>query len=262
MLKQKGLSARNPTISLIYMNTGIQLTATNQTSPRRIPRSLSVHIRYIVVLIYSVICVTNCTTKNSGDIIEPVMERSGNDIGSDGYKAGIGDAIDIFILEDNSFNGLYVVRASGDIILPKAGRVPVLGMKLEEIESSVKKILESNQLTQATVIADPVRRGTGDGKTVMAGMNVYLTGPGVMRQGRALVPFVGDARVTAFQAITDGGGFAAFASKKRSYLLRKDHAGRTQRLPIDFLKIEKGLATDPVLQDGDTIVVPQKLFGF
>ena len=102
MLKQKGLSARNPTISLIYMNTGIHLTATNQISPRRIPRSLSVHIRYIVVLIYSVICVTNCTTKNSGDIIEPVMERSGNDIGSSGYKAGIGDAIDIFILEDNS----------------------------------------------------------------------------------------------------------------------------------------------------------------
>lgn len=194
--------------------------------------------------------------------IEPVMERSGNDIGSIGYKAGIGDAIDIFVLEDSSFNGLYVVRASGDIILPKAGRVPVLGMKLEEVESSVKRVLQANQLTQATVIADPVRRGGGDDKTIIAGMNVYLTGPGVMRQGRALVPFVGDAKVTAFQAITDGGGFAAFANKKHSYLLRKDQIGRTKRLQIDFIKIEKGLASDPVLQDGDTIVVPQKFFGF
>jgi hypothetical protein len=138
----------------------------------------------------------------------------------------------------------------------------VLGLKLDEVESSVRRVLQVNQLTQATVIADPVRRGAGDDKTIMAGMNVYLTGPGVMRQGRALVPFVGDAKVTAFQAITDGGGFAAFANKKRSYLLRKDQIGRTKRLPIDFIKIEKGLASDPILQDGDTIVVPQKFFGF
>ncbi len=210
------------------------------------------------------VCLVSCSNWKAKQIEEPesIVERSGNDIGSAGYKAGIGDAIDIFVLEDNSFNGLYVVRPSGDIILPKAGRIAVLGMKLEEIESSVKRVLESNQLTQASVIADPVRRGAGDGKTIMAGMNVYLTGPGVMRQGRALVPFVGDAKVTAFQAITDGGGFAAFANKKRSYLLRKDQSGRTRRLAIDFIAIEKGLASDPTLQDGDTIVVPQKMFGF
>jgi protein involved in polysaccharide export with SLBB domain len=213
---------------------------------------------------FFLIFTTSCSIlkQNKTGEIEPVMERSGNDIGSIGYKAGIGDAIDIFVLEDSSFNGLYVVRPSGDIILPKAGRVPVLGLKLDEVESSVRRVLQVNQLTQATVIADPVRRGAGDDKTIMAGMNVYLTGPGVMRQGRALVPFVGDAKVTAFQAITDGGGFAAFANKKRSYLLRKDQIGRTKRLPIDFIKIEKGLASDPILQDGDTIVVPQKFFGF
>ena len=73
--------------------------------------------------------------------------------------AGIGDAIDIFVLEDSSFNGLYVVRPSGDMILPKAGRIAVLGMSLAQVEASVKQVLEANQLTQATVIADPVRRG-------------------------------------------------------------------------------------------------------
>jgi protein involved in polysaccharide export with SLBB domain len=190
------------------------------------------------------------------------MERSGDDIGSSGYRTGVGDAIDIFVLEDNSFNGLYVVRPSGDMILPKAGRIPVLGMTLSEVESSVKRVLEANQLTTATVIADPVRRGAGDGETVMAGLTVYLSGQGVIKPGRTLVPFVGNSQVTAFQAITDGGGFAAFSNKKRSYLLRKNRSGQTQRLPIDFTKIEKGVEADPVLQDGDTIVVPQKIFGF
>lgn len=219
-------------------------------------------IKTILTGILIALGLTSCSSRTGGDQIEAPMERRGNDIGTAGYKTGIGDAIDIFVLEDSSFNGLYVVRPSGDIILPKAGRIQVLNMNLGELENSVKKVLESTQLTQATVIADPVRRGAGDGKTVMAGLTIYLAGPGVLRSGRALVPFVGDAQVTAFQAITDAGGFAAFANKKRSYLLRKDRSGRSQRLPIDFTKIEKGMSPDPTLQDGDTIVVPQKLFGF
>lgn len=236
-------------------------TAPLQMLFRQFPHLLTIYIPSFA-LAAALVCLAGCATKNAGDGIEPPMERRGDDIGSTGYKAGIGDAIDIFVLEDSSFNGLYVVRPSGDMILPKAGRIPVLGMSLAQVEASVKQVLEANQLTQATVIADPVRRGAGDGKSVMAGLTIYLAGPGVMRSGRALVPFVGDSQVTAFQAITDAGGFAAFANKKRSYMLRKDRAGRTQRLPIDFTKIEKGQNADPVLQDGDTIVVPQKIFGF
>lgn len=211
-------------------------------------------------LLQASLLLSSCTGGSQVPVEAPTPGRRGDDIGSAGYKAGVGDAIDIFVLEDNSFNGLYVVRPSGDIILPKAGRIQVLNMSLAEIEASVKKVLETNQLTMASVIADPVRRGAGDGSSVMAGLTIYLTG-NVMKPGRTLVPFVGDAQVTAFQAITDAGGFAAFANKKRSYILRKDRAGRTQRLPVDFTKIEKGTLQDPVLQDGDTIVVPQKLIG-
>lgn len=174
----------------------------------------------------------------------------------------VGDSLDIFVREDSSFDGHYIVRPSGDIILPKAGRVFVLNMTLSEVEAAVKKVLEGDQLTKATVIADPVRRGAGDGKTVLAGLTVYLSG-NVMQRGRVVVPFIGNAQVTAFQAITDAGGFSAFANKRKSYLLRRDSAsGRPKRVPVDFAAIERGEAPDPVLMDGDTIVVPQKIIGF
>jgi len=39
----------------------------------------------------------------------------------------VGDTLEIVVLEDPSFNGKVVVRESGDIILPKVGRVRVVG---------------------------------------------------------------------------------------------------------------------------------------
>lgn len=186
----------------------------------------------------------------------------GNDIGSKGYQTSVGDALDVYVLEDSSFNGLYVVRPSGDIIIPKAGRIQVVNMTLEQVESSVRKVLEVNQLTKSTVIVDPIRRGPAEGDSAgVAGLTVYLSGS-VMKTGRSVVPYVGNGRVSAYQAITDAGGFAAFANKRRSYVLRRNSDGRSQRLPVDFIAIERGEAADLTLQDGDTIVVPQKIFGF
>ena len=192
----------------------------------------------------------------------PRASRLSQGIGSRGYQTSVGDALDVFILEDSSFNGLYVVRPSGDIILPKAGRIQVVNMTLEQVEASVRNVLQKNQLTKATVIVDPVRRGPAEGESAgVAGLTVYLSGS-VMKKGRSVIPFVGNGQVTAYQAITDAGGFAAFANKQRSYVLRRDSTGLTQRIPVNFVSIERGEDRDVLLQDGDTIVVPQKVFGF
>jgi len=197
------------------------------------------------------------------DIEEPAAPvRRADDIGSQGYKTSIGDALDLFVLEDSSFNGSFVIRPSGDIIIPKAGRIQVAGMSLSQVEALVKGILEQTQLRQATVIVDPVRRGAGTGVEgqVAAGLTIYLSG-NIVRTGRVMVPFVGGGQVTAYQAIMDAGGFAAFANKKKSYVLRRDESSHTHRIPVNFEQIEKSASPDLPLQDGDMLVVPQKLFG-
>lgn len=96
---------------------------------------------------------------------------------------------------------------------------------------------------------------------VIAGLTIFLNGA-LNKTGRVQVPFVGDSQVTAYQAVADCGGFAAFANKKKSAILRKSGMGRAIRIPINFESIETGVADDPVLRDGDVIVVPLKVFGF
>lgn len=218
----------------------------------------------LALSVIGVLLSTSCSSiHNKAELIGSPVQALDASLESEkqGYRTAVGDAIDIFVREDSSFDGQYIVRPSGDIILPKAGRINVLNMTLSEVESAVKKILEADQLTAATVIADPVRRGAGDGKTVLAGLTVYLSG-NIMKRGRVVVPFIGNAQVTAYQAITDSGGFAAFANKKKSYILRRDSTGQPRRISVDFQSIERGEAQDPVLMDGDTIVVPQKIIGF
>jgi polysaccharide export outer membrane protein len=179
-----------------------------------------------------------------------------------GYRVAVGDTLDIFVLEDDEMNNELSVRSSGDIILPKIGRVSVVGLTLSEVEKALVAKLEKDILKKATVIVDPVRRGgatTAGGSA--ASLTVFLNG-NLIKTGRMEIPFVGNSQVTAMQAVADGGGFAPFANRKKSAILRRLEGGRTLRIPVDFAAIERGEATDPVLQHGDMIVVPQKLFGF
>ena len=177
------------------------------------------------------------------------------------YRTSIGDTLEIFVLEDNTFNGEYVVRPSGDIIIPKLGRITVVSMSLTEAETAIKKALETSQLKKATVIADPVLPGSATGESVLNGLTVYMSG-NIAKPGRKFVPFVGGSNVTALQAVMDSGGFTTFANKKKSFLLRRDATGASHRVAVDFGKIEDGKMSDIPLQDGDMLVVPQKSFGF
>lgn len=170
------------------------------------------------------------------------------------YRIQAGDLIDVFVLEDASFNGNFIVRSSGDIIMPKVGRVGVQGLSLTEAEGSIKQILQANQLRQATVIVDPGTRGETGG-----GLTLRMSGE-VAQTGRVTVKPLGDAPVSAYQAVVDAGGFKPFANRKKSYILRNSPAG-VSRINVNFDAIEAGKADDPTLIEGDCIVVPKKTFG-
>jgi polysaccharide biosynthesis/export protein len=173
------------------------------------------------------------------------------------YRLQIGDEIDVFVLEDSGFNGNYPVRASGDVILPKLGRVQVVGKTLSEAEAALKRSLEMTNLKQATVILDPGKR---EGQRSSEELVVRLAGS-VAKSGRVSIPVLNNTAITAYQSIMDVGGFAPFANKKKSYIIRSTPNG-TRRINVDFDKIEKGIKPDVPVQSGDSIIVPQKMFGF
>lgn len=208
-----------------------------------------------VPCLFALFGLASCSGPQNYDSADLAPLPKSSIVGNANYRIQIGDMIDMFVLEDNSFNGSYIIRPSGDIIVPKLGRVGVQGLTLAEAEARIKSTLQANHLKLATVIIDPGMRG----ETAAGGLTLRLSGETV-QTGRVTVRPLGDSPVSAYQAIIDAGGFKPFASKKKSYILRNSNSG-VQRIDVNFEAIETGRASDPVVLEGDCIVVPKKMFG-
>lgn len=208
-----------------------------------------------ILCVYAMLCSFACTPSVS-DVNNrapwPLTDASSR---AGSYRLQIGDEIEVFVLEDTSFNGIFTVRPSGDVIMPKVGRISLVGLTLIESEGRIKSSLEANQLRQATVIVDPGTRGASGG-----GVTVRVTGE-VAKTGRVTLQPLGSLPVSAYQAIVDAGGFKPFANKRKSYILRST-VTESVRINVNFEDIEAGKAEDPQLIEGDCLVVPVKAFGF
>lgn len=66
-------------------------------------------------------------------------------------------------------------------------------------------------------------------------------------------------RVTLLQAITQAGGPTDRANERAVLILRRTDGG-PNKARIDLKEIKKGRSADPILQDGDVIVVPEAWF--
>lgn len=209
-------------------------------------------------ILFATALISACQSKNVAELEVPNNSVSSVTPLSSGtrYQVKIGNQLDIFVLEDKTFNGSYTVRETGEIIIPQLGRIYVLGMSLPEVEASLKRELEATQLKVATVIADPSSSSNPSDKPLL-GVSVRVSGR-VMSPGRIMVPQLGGTPVSAYQAISEAGGLLPFADKKRTYILRNTGTN-VMRLPVNLDKIENGTGTDVPLLEGDTIVVPQKV---
>lgn len=181
-----------------------------------------------------------------------------------------GDVVELFVKEDDSFNGRYDVRERGDIIIPNVGRIPVRGMNVTEAGSRIRSELESSQLKNASVLLDRVHRApratpqpTGGGKPSASDMRmtIYMSGS-VKRPGQHKVPIPASGRLGVYEAILMAGGFSNFGDPARVHILRNDETGKKRKIPVNIRDIEKGLSEDPMIGEGDIVVVPEKVLGF
>lgn len=209
----------------------------------------------MISLVIMAVASCNRTTGLSYDSLAAPLPTPGRAVGV-GFRVQVGDNIDVFVLEDSTFNGAFTVRPSGDIIMPKVGRVAVLGLTLAEVEGRIKATLEANQLKSASVIVDPGNRG----EVAYGGMTLRMSGE-IAQTGRVTVKPIGGVPTSAYQAVVDSGGFKPFAHRRKAYILRKTPSG-VLRIPVNFEAVEAGKADDPIVMEGDCIVVPRKVFGF
>jgi protein involved in polysaccharide export with SLBB domain len=201
--------------------------------------------------------------EDDGGIIEPgrpVGQPTQGSTAPSGIRPG--EMIDVFVMEDESFNGSYQVRSRGDIIVPKLGRVMIGGLSVSAAESALKRELEKNQLTEATVILDRASiKGDESVAESSGATEVFLSGK-VARPGRYTIAGVGGSPPTVHQAVLQAGGCSRFANKKKARILRKSSDGRLIRIDADLLAIESGQSKDIPLATGDIIDVPEKKVDF
>lgn len=172
-----------------------------------------------------------------------------------------GDELEVFVLEDSSFNGTFKVRDGGDIIMQKLGRVKVAGMSVSAAQEVLRRRLEASQIANPTVIMDRIGKATEEQKELeKARLLVYVTGQ-VSRPGQHMITVTGSQPITAYEALLIAGGTTEFADERRAYILRRDYAGNRKNIPLDIRAIRHGQGTDVAIQEGDLITVPERRFG-
>lgn len=182
-----------------------------------------------------------------------------------------GDSLELFVEEDDAFNGTYPVREQGDIIIPSVGRIQVAGLSVGSAGSRIQTELQSRHLKKATVMLDRVSRAPEEEASAAAAaasapptpakMTIYMNGK-VSRSGQHQIAVPASGHLGVYEAILIAGGLSNFADPTRVHVLRNDSEGKKKKIPVNLTKIETGLEKDPAIGHGDIVVVPEKVFGF
>lgn len=178
-----------------------------------------------------------------------------------------GDTLELFVKEDSTLNGSYLVREGGYIVIPRAGRIAVAGLTRTAAEPLVRDVLQRTQLKEANVIVERTPGPSSQAGTAAAlspGMPrimVFITG-NVSRSGAHTIPVAAGKTLGVYEALLITGGFSKFAQVEKVEVFRHDASGKRRRAVVDLRPIMKGEAEDPPIAEGDIIHVPAKVFGF
>ncbi len=173
----------------------------------------------------------------------------------DKRKLAPGDRLSFRIAEEGDEPQLVAVSSSGEIDFPYVGRVQASGRTCKAVADDVRRILEKSFYSKATV-----GLALETASTLPMG-RFFVTGQ-VMKQGAQEI--ARDREVTVAEAILDAGGFADFADRRRVRVIRSMPDGGTKKFTVDVKAIlERGEARkDMIVQPGDYIVVPERMFNF
>ena len=168
-----------------------------------------------------------------------------------------GMQLSVAVDEDASLNRMYTVPPSGVIDFAGAGRINVAGLKPDEVAQKIRAPLEEKFFNKATVsvtIETAVAGGKGGGV-------IYVLGA-VNRPGPLLLP--ADEPFTVTKVIIAAGNFSPFAKSTKVRLIRYDEAGKKYQTYINVARIMKAgeFEEDIAVQNGDWIIVDEKLFSF
>lgn len=160
-----------------------------------------------------------------------------------------GENLDVYVVEDPSFNGHYQVRRGGYILIPQVGRVFVAGKKISDAEGAIRKALETNQLQHCTVMVEKI-----NGSDVATGPLVFLAGEFKNPRPYRIPPGTSQSLVSV---ILSAGGVTDKADLSHVRLMRvAANNGVVEEVNVQRILDGSGLSSDLAVSDGDVIMIP------
>ncbi len=166
-----------------------------------------------------------------------------------------GMEISVSVGEDRSLDKNYVVPPSGMVDFAGAGKINCIGLTADELAQKIRAPLERDYFQKATVnVTIETVAGSGGGV-------IYVIG-NVNRPGPLLLPK--DEPFTVTKVIIAAGNFAAFANETSVRMIRYDESGKKFECRVNVAAIMKNgdFEKDVPVQNGDWIIVPEKMFSF
>jgi len=164
------------------------------------------------------------------------------------YTIGIGDILEIAILQPDPMTSRVTVSPGGDISVPYIGSVYVKGRTIAGAQSLIQQKLANGYLKYPVVTVSLVESRS---------RSFTISGE-VNRPGNYAIL----ENTTVLKAISIAGGFTRFGSSSRVKILRsrKDRPGYIS-IKVDLKAVLDGDASaDIVIEPGDIIVISEGVF--
>lgn len=188
------------------------------------------------------------------------LANSGGPSSSSSSGAGVGiivgenyvlkpsDVISVDVYQEDDLDKEVRIEGDGSVALALIGKVKIAGMTVAEAQSLVTDLYNRDYLVDPQV-SFLVVSFSPKVVHILGSVN----GPGVVR----IPP---DRNLTLTEALAGVGGVSRIGNAKAITIKRVGEDGRAQQMEVNFNKI----VTDPnvkdiILQEGDTIWVPERL---
>jgi protein involved in polysaccharide export with SLBB domain len=159
---------------------------------------------------------------------------------------GPGDTFEVSVYDEKELSGKYRVADDGNINFPLVGFVPVAGRGPTAVASAIQNALQTKQILRNPsvsifVIEYASKRINVVGAVQKPGSLSWTAGMGVV------------------QAISVAGGLSALAAGNDTIVTRQE-GSKQRRYKVSVRRISEGQEQDFILQAGDIVYVPERIF--
>ncbi|NCG08196.1 MAG: polysaccharide export protein [Verrucomicrobia bacterium] len=163
---------------------------------------------------------------------------------SENYVLKTSDVIGLQVYQEADLDKAVRIEGDGTVALALIGKVKVSGMTVAEAQSLITDLLNRDYLVEPQVSLQIVE---------FAPRFVRVLG---MVGSPGKVPMPPDSDLTLIDAISQSRGVTRLGNARKVRIKRNDG---TKPFDVDYDEIRRGEAKDIILQEGDTITVPERL---